>query len=136
MYILTEINSIGQPNFEELVKELPMEPFTTTSASKGPLIQKLVLTLEKERWQFQSRNSEDPWTLELEAYESTVSPKTHNTSYSAPKGLHDDTVMARALMVWQASEIMDTEVEVRQARVRGREGAPSIVRRAMRREQT
>lgn len=127
--ILTEINSIGQPNFEELEKlNLPLEPFETTIKTKGPLIQKLVLALEKERWQFQSKNSEDPWTLELEAYESVVSPKTHNTSYSAPKGLHDDTVMARAMMVWQAAELTETEVTVRQATIRGRENAPQIIR--------
>ena len=36
-------------------------------------------------------------TLELEAYERKVSATTGRSAYSAPEGLHDDTVMARAL---------------------------------------
>ena len=130
--ILTEINSIGQPNYEELEKlNLPVEPFTTTVKTKAPLIQRLKLDLEKAAWQFQSKDAEDPWTLELEAYESSVSPKSHITTFSAPKGLHDDTVMARAMMVLQALEYRDSQTEMRQARVRGREQAPSIMRRGV-----
>ena len=36
-------------------------------------------------------------TLELEAYEGKVRGPKGRSAYSEPEGLHDDTVMARAL---------------------------------------
>lgn len=98
--ILAEQNSIGDPIIEVLQREgLPVVPFQTTAMSKPPLIENLSLAFERTEWQFQA----DPvWTSELEAYERKVSTVTGRSSYSAPEGLHDDTVMARALMIWQA----------------------------------
>ncbi len=80
---------------------LPAEGFDTTPSSKGPLIDGLALGIEK---------SGDPETgigllsdeiakSELEAYEVKISAVTHRSTYSAPEGVHDDTVIARALMV-------------------------------------
>ena len=40
----------------------------------------------------------------MEAYERKVSPVTGRSQYSAPEGLHDDTVIARALMVHGSQE--------------------------------
>jgi hypothetical protein len=99
--ILTELNSIGQPVFEMLQREgLPVVGFTTTASTKPPLIENMALAIERGEWRLQP----DPvWTGELEAYERTVSPVTGRSSYNAPEGMHDDTVMARALMVWQAT---------------------------------
>lgn len=98
--ILCELNSIGQPNFEMLQREgLPVVGFTTTASTKPPLIENMVLAFERTEWQFQP----DPvWTAELEAFERTVSGATGRSSYSAPDGMHDDTVIGRALMLWQA----------------------------------
>jgi hypothetical protein len=74
-------------------------PFETTATSKPPLIESLVLAFEREECQWQA----DPiWTGELEAYEAKYSATTGRPSYSAPEGLHDDTVIARAL-AWQAA---------------------------------
>ena len=54
------------------------------------------LAFERAEWQWQA----DPvWTAELEAYERKVSPVTGRSQYSAPEGLHDDTVIGRALML-------------------------------------
>ena len=94
------MNSIGEPGFEALQRAgLPVRAFETTASSKPPLIENLALTLERAEFQF----IPDPvWTGELEAYERKVSPLTGRSQYSAPEGLHDDTVMARALMVWAA----------------------------------
>ena len=39
---------------------------------------------------------------ELEAYEMTINGTTGRPSYSAPAGLHDDTVIARAL-AWRGA---------------------------------
>lgn len=98
--VLTELNSIGQPVFENLQRMgLPVVGFTTTASSKPPLIENMALAFERAEWQFQP----DPiWTGEIEAYERTVSPATGRSSYSAPSGLHDDTVISRALMLWQS----------------------------------
>lgn len=98
--ILVELNAMGAPIFEELQREgLPVVGFDTTPSSKPPLIENLALAFEREEWQFQ----DDPiWTAELEAYERKVSPTTGRSQYSAPDGEHDDTVMARALMLRQS----------------------------------
>ncbi|HSG63295.1 MAG TPA: terminase family protein [Pseudomonadales bacterium] len=108
--ILAESNSIGEPNLEMLQREgLPVKGFATTGTSKPPLIENLALALEREEWQFQS----DPvWTAELEAYERKVSPTTGRSQYNAPSGGHDDTVIARCLMVWQAMNQMPTNISI------------------------
>jgi hypothetical protein len=95
--ILVELNSMGEPNFESLSREgMPVIGFTTTATSKPPLIENLALALQRSEWQFQA----DPiWTGELEAYEVRINDVTGRSTYSAPDGVHDDTVMARALML-------------------------------------
>jgi hypothetical protein len=99
--ILTELNSIGQPVFEQVQRlGLPAVGFNTTAQSKPPLIENLALALEKSEWHFIDNKV---WTAELEAYERTVSASTGRSSYSAPDGMNDDTVISRALMVWQAT---------------------------------
>jgi len=70
--------------------------FLFTASSKPPLIENLALALERTEWQFQQ---DAVWTGELESYERKVSANTGRSSYSAPEGLHDDTVVARALML-------------------------------------
>jgi hypothetical protein len=96
--IMAESNSMGEAILDELqFQGLPVTGFDTTPSSKPPLIENLALALERVEWQFQ----EDViWSSELEAYEGVVSKMTGRTSYSAPEGVHDDTVMARAIMVW------------------------------------
>lgn len=99
--IMVETNAMGDPIFEELQRAgLPVTGFQTTATSKPPLIENLALALEREEWQFQ----DDPiWTSELEAYERKVASTTGRSTYSAPEGLHDDTVIARALMIKSGS---------------------------------
>lgn len=100
---LVETNSIGTPNLEELLRSgYRVSGFETTATSKPPLIENLALTLEKAEWQFLP----DPvWRGELEAYERVVSPITGRSQYSAPAGMHDDTVIARALMLRCAESV-------------------------------
>lgn len=103
--ILAEANSIGGPNIEALQQDLaiPIRGFETTAQSKPPLIQSLALALERQ---------EMAWldvpvaTAELAAYEAKVNPHTGRVSYAAPVGMHDDTVMARALC-WHAMQPPD-----------------------------
>lgn len=96
--ILAESNAMGEPIIEQLQAEgLPVIGFNTSATTKPPLIENLALTFEREEFQFQ----DDPiWTGELEAYERIVSPATGRSQYSAPVGMNDDTVIARALMRW------------------------------------
>ena len=78
---------------------LPVVGFETTASSKPPLIQSLVLALEKKEIEL----LDDPVTIgELEAYEEKRSPLTGRPQYSAPAGMHDDTVMRAALENWAA----------------------------------
>ncbi len=79
---------------------ISVQGFIFTASSKPPLIENLSLVFEREEWQFQD---DLIWTGELEAYERKVSPTTGRSQYSAPEGLNDDTVIARALMT-RASE--------------------------------
>lgn len=93
---LVELNSIGSPNFDELVRDgLQVRGFQTTAQSKPQIIQSLSLALEQEEMKFLDIPVA---TRELEAYEADRSEKTGRITYNAPKGFHDDTVMARALM--------------------------------------
>jgi len=67
-------------------------------ASKAQIIQSMRLAFEQHSWRW----LDVPYaTNELEAYEMKVTPMGHVT-YGAPEGLHDDTVIARALMLHQA----------------------------------
>jgi len=94
-YISAESNAMGEPVIEQLQRDgLPVYGFQTTASSKPPLIESLALALEREEVKWLA----DPVaTAELEAYERKVSERTGRSSYSAPEGMHDDTVMARAL---------------------------------------
>lgn len=103
--IVVEVNSIGSPNFEALDRlGLPVVAFETTSASKSPLIESLVLAFEQGEIEI----LDDPVLVgELEAYERTISPHTGRSRYSAPEGMHDDCVMSLAL-AWHS--VMTGEV--------------------------
>jgi len=93
--LLAEANAM-EANLEMLRRDgvKKVYEWTMTSANKPGLISSLAVALEKEevRW------LDDPiWTSELEAFEQTVNRVTGRSTYGAPTGLHDDTVIARAL---------------------------------------
>jgi hypothetical protein len=97
--VLAEANSMGLPNIEQLrVDGVPVQEFTTTHASKAQLIQAMRLAFEQRSWKWLDIRQANQ---ELEAYEMHVTPQG-NVTYGAPEGLHDDTVIARALMLHQA----------------------------------
>ncbi len=99
--ILAEANAMGEPNIEALRAEgLPVSSFTTTARSKPLLIETLVKAIEERAVALLP----DPVLIaELEAYTYTNDRHTGRTRYSAPPGLHDDTVIALALAWWLAS---------------------------------
>lgn len=93
---LLEENSIGSPNLEAVQKATSrrVKGFMTTAQSKPALIQSLALALEQEEYKWLDIPIA---TRELEAYAAKKSEHTGRISYNAPKGFHDDTVIARAL---------------------------------------
>jgi hypothetical protein len=98
---IIETNSIGAPIFEQLLRDgLPVSGFETTAASKPPLIESLALAFERAEYQWLNIPVA---TAELDAYECRVNPVTGRSTYSAPSGMHDDTVMARALALRAAT---------------------------------
>jgi hypothetical protein len=96
--IWAEANSIGSPNIEALQAEgLPVRPFTTTSASKPPLIESLALAIERREL---ALLPDENLLGELATY--TLNPLPGGGfRYSAPSGQHDDLVIALAL-AWYA----------------------------------
>lgn len=94
---LVEMNAMGAPLVEQLQREgLPIVGFETTAVSKPPLIEGAALEIEKGTL---ALIPDDVWTAELEAYERKVNANTGRSSYGAPSEFHDDTVIARALMI-------------------------------------
>lgn len=73
--------------------------FVISGTSKPPLIESLILAFEKGEIGILGDDHREGKVLisELEAYERKVSPMTGRSQYSAPEGLHDDTVIALAL---------------------------------------
>jgi len=92
--MVVEANSIGRPVIDELVtRGLNIVPFTTTSATKQAIIQNLQAAFENG--QIQVLN--DPVLIgELLSFESKRNA-SGSFSYSAPDGMHDDTVMSLAI---------------------------------------
>lgn len=101
---LAELNAMGEPNLELLQLEgLPINGFWTTGTSKPPLIENLVRVVEKQEYRYLPNPIAQ---AEMEAYEVKINPLTNRPSYSAPDGVNDDTVIARALATWQAARYM------------------------------
>jgi hypothetical protein len=95
--ILAESNSIGEPNLEMLQREgMRVEGFATTASSKPPLIEGLVLALERAELLLP-----EEYRGELQSYELKVNPSTQRPTYNAPSGMNDDRVISAALL-WRA----------------------------------
>ena len=99
--LLAEENSIGLPNIEQLrLDGIEVQGFTTTNTSKGIIVQALRLAFTQHDWKW--LDDMTAWN-ELEAFEMKIAP-SGVAKYGAPEGLHDDTVMARMLMLRQATQ--------------------------------
>jgi hypothetical protein len=92
--VWAEANSIGSPNIEALQAEgLPVRAFQTTISSKPPLIEGLALAIERGELQLMP---DAVLFNELAAYTVERLPGGGHR-YTAPRGGHDDTVIALAL---------------------------------------
>lgn len=97
--IIIDCTTYGDPILESMQAEdssCHVEGYRFTSSSKGPLIQGLVLGIEKADmhipWEPMSKYCKE----ELEVYEFDIS-EAGNLRYGAPDGQHDDFVTALAL---------------------------------------
>jgi phage FluMu gp28-like protein len=99
--IVAESNSMGEPLIDSLkALGLPVHSFATTNASKKLAIDELALAFESGT----IRIIPDPVLIsELQAYE-TERLASGMLRYTAPSGMHDDTVMALAL-AWQGASM-------------------------------
>jgi len=106
--LLVERNA-AEANVEMLQADgLPVQAFDTTATSKPLLVRNLATALEKG----EVRLIDAPvWTAELEAFEQKVNPNTGRSTYAAPEGMHDDTVIARCL-AWEAATSGGVTVEL------------------------
>lgn len=101
--IIAEANAMGEPLVEQLHRAgLPVEGFTTSPQSKTRIIEALALALERGKI---TLLDDETQIGELQAYGMKRLPGG-SFRYSAPQGMHDDTVMALAL-AWEgvASEM-------------------------------
>jgi hypothetical protein len=97
--VLAEYNSMGGPMVEALQgMGLPVQPFTTSNATKAQIIDGLALAFERCEVAI---IDDEVQVGELLAYASERLP-SGMVRYSAPDGMHDDTVMALAL-AWHAA---------------------------------
>lgn len=93
-HIWAESNSAGSVLIENLLAaELPVRPFLTTAYSKTPLIEGLALAIERGELALQPH---EVLISELASYRLERLPGG-GYRYSAPAGMHDDTVIATAL---------------------------------------
>jgi phage terminase large subunit-like protein len=92
--IIAETNSIGTPVIEQLQRQgLPVQPFTTTNATKAQAIDALALAFEQGNVEILN---DATLIAELQSYEMERLP-SGMMRYNAPSGMHDDCVMSLAL---------------------------------------
>jgi hypothetical protein len=105
--IIAERNSIGDPIIERLQLDgLPVQPFTTTNASKAQIIDGLALAFERSEISI----LDNPILLgELMAYEMERLP-SGMLRYSAPESQHDDCVVSLALAWYGCSSYQTSPV--------------------------
>lgn len=95
-YTYVEVNNQGDVFYEMLQKKVGnlIEPFTTTSKSKPVMIEDLAVAFEQR--EIIIPDHED-LIDELEAFTYVFDPKSRNVKYSAPEGIHDDSVISLSL---------------------------------------
>lgn len=98
--ITAETNSIGKPFTDLLTERLPqnqrhkVQGFTTSNTSKGELVSDLQVAFQQQQITILD---DEKQLRQLSVYSAEYNPKTKNVTYNAPRGLHDDRVMALML---------------------------------------
>jgi len=93
-----EVNNQGDVFFEMLRKKCSklVEPYITTSKTKPIMIEDLAVLFEQKNISILDIN----WLIdELEAFTYIYNATTRNVQYSAPQGIHDDSVISLSLAI-------------------------------------
>lgn len=100
-YVRPELNSIGTPMTELLKQKCPwakIEGAVTTNTSKADMVSSLQVAFEQKQI---TLLPDEEQARELSIYEADYNYKTKNITYNAPKGHHDDRVIA-LMLSWSA----------------------------------
>lgn len=99
--VTVEQNSIGQVNYQLLVKELAKQhinqmvvKFNTDNTSKRRIIESMVADIKKGSVQFLD---DKQMKLELATYEMEATKSGKSITYNAKSGSHDDCIMSTAI---------------------------------------
>lgn len=96
-YLTIEINSIGDPIYEQIKRVYHrIEPFVTTATSKESLIESLILAFNDMEVFIPTKELFPALHNELELYTFEYNKKSRTIKYGAPVGFHDDCVMSLA----------------------------------------
>ena len=97
--IYAEVNGVGKPYCDLLKdKKIQINEWSTTNKSKTDMVSHLQVAFEQQQITLLPDETQQS---ELSYYEATYNPKTQVVTYSAPRGLHDDTVISLGLS-WEA----------------------------------
>lgn len=104
--VIIDATGVGDPVFDDLRRAgLHIIPFKFTNTSKTQLIENLSIIIQNKQIQFPAI----PELMnELDIFEIMTTPGGA-VKYSAPKGLHDDCVIALALACWDIEKISEYE---------------------------
>jgi len=109
--VFVEVNNQGDV-FYEMLKKLcgqKVYPFVTSSKSKPIMIEELAVCFEQKDISILDIN----WLIdELEAFTYIYNPNTRNVQYSAPTGVHDDSVISLALSIQAHKQLRAREVRI------------------------
>ena len=112
--VIIDCTTYGDPILEQMqMADTPchVEGYNWAGKSKGPLIDSLVLGIEKADIHIPKEKATDWCKEELEIYEFDIS-ESGNVHYSAPEGQHDDFVASLAMWYWQLTHRLSPGIKV------------------------
>lgn len=101
-----EVNNQGDVFFEMLQKKCKrlIEPFMTTTKTKPIMIEDLAVLFEQKDISILNNQ----WLIdELEAFTYIYNQTTRNVQYSAPQGIHDDSVISLSLAIQSRKHLLN-----------------------------
>lgn len=101
-----EVNNQGDVFYEILKAKCKnyIQPFITTSKTKPIMIEDLAVLFEQKDIKILDIN----WLIdELEAFTYIYNQKNRNVQYSAPQGVHDDSVISLSLAIQSRKSLMN-----------------------------
>lgn len=103
--ITVEENSIGTVYYDilrgKLNNVIKINKFLTTNKTKNEIIELLITAFENNEIGILN---DEKLLNQLSFYEMIYNPKTGNTTYNAPNGLHDDAVMSLAMCYYSVGK--------------------------------